>query len=148
MHGGHEVCIVTPLQISFGGEIYQELGKYFEIVINNFIVHWMAYFFPNDIDELRYMSCFPFNHYESPYSQQNELDIYRKCKNGNEDELLELNLNIESQLKFLPKMLEYANDFEDKREKKIFRYRENNSYFRLGDALTLHSMIREYHPKK
>ena len=66
---GHEVCIFTSLQIPFGGEMYQELGKYFEIVIDNFIMHWMVYFFLNDIDELRYMSCFPFNHYESLYSQ-------------------------------------------------------------------------------
>ncbi len=93
--GHNEVCIVTPLKIK--GSIYQELNKYFEVVIDNFIVHWIAYFFPDDIGELRYMSCFPFNHYESPYSQQNELNIWRECKNKIEDELIDLNINGVSQ---------------------------------------------------
>lgn len=130
------------------GGVYRELEKYFEIVIDNFIVHWIAYFFPKDTDELQYMSCFPFNHYESPYSQQNELNIYRDCKKRSEDALLDLNMNTENQLGFCPKLLHYADDFFEKREKNDFRYREDNSYFRLGDALVLHSMIREYHPQK
>lgn len=144
--GKNEVCIVTPLQ-KIRGRVFWELEQNFEVVIDNFIVHWIAYFFPHDIGELRYMSCFPFNHYESPYSQQNELNIYRECKK-NEDALLDLNINIENQLEFCPKLLHYASDFLEKKEKSDFRYREDNSYFRLGDAFVLHSMMREYHSQR
>ncbi len=129
-----------------GGEVYQELEKYFEIVTDNFIVHWMAYFFPNDIGELRYMSCFPFNHYESPYSQQNELNVYRECWSG--DKLLDVEINIEKQLSLCSRLLNYAYDFQERSEKNDFRYRKDNTYFRLGDALVLHGMLREYNSKK
>ncbi len=142
--GNNEVCIITPLQICTG--IRLELGKFFDIVIDNFIVHWMTYFIPQDIGEIGYMSCFPFNHYESPFSQHNELKIYREYIK--KAELLDLDLNIDEQRKFYPKLGSYGSDFIKLKKEKNFRYKSVNSYFSDGDAILLHSMLREWHPKK
>ena len=144
--GKNEVCIIAPLTKEIQDEVYKELKTHFDIVLDNFIVHWIAYFFPHDMGELEYMSCFPFNHYESPYSQQSELEVYRHCKNMNE--LLDLNLNLEFQIEFLPKLENYGRDFLKKMEENKFRYQSKNSYYGNGDAVLLHSVIREWHSRK
>lgn len=126
--------------------VITRLEKKFEIVIDNFIVHWMAYFIPQDIKELGYMKAFPFNHYESPFSQSTELEVFRREKNM--DTMLDIDLNVDIQLEFLSKLVIHSNDFKKRKNENRFRYRSDNTFFPDGDAVLLHSMIREWHPHR
>lgn len=141
---GGEVCIVTPLQEL--PVVYAKLEERFDKVIDNFIVHWMAYFFPNDKGEVEYMNSFPFNHYESPFAQKKELEIYKK--QNHTQSILDLNINLDAQLKLLPKLITRRYDFLKKKEENNFRYYSENSFFVEGDALLLNSIILEYHPHR
>lgn len=141
---GGMVCIVTPMQkLPY---VITRLEEKFEIVIDNFIVHWMAYFIPQDIKELRYRKAFPFNHYESPFSQSIELEVFRRQKNM--DTVLDIDLNVDIQLEFLSKLVIHSNDFKKRKNENRFRYRSDNTFFPDGDAVLLHSMIREWHPHR
>ena len=42
--GKNEVCIIAPLTKEIQDEVYKELKTHFDIVLDNFIVHWIAYF--------------------------------------------------------------------------------------------------------
>lgn len=140
----NEVCIITPRQKL--PKIYERLKEHFDIVIDNFVIHWIAYFYPRDMDELEYMKSFPFNHYESPYSQNNELEIFRRYRGANT--ISDLKINIDAQLNFLSKLAVYGCDFLEKKAENKFRYRSDNTFFNDGDAVLLHSIIREYKPHR
>lgn len=114
--------------------------------MDNFIVHWMAYFLPRDMGELEYKSCFPFNHYESPFSQSNELKIFRKYTDA--ASVSDVDMNIDAQLEFLVKLEGCGYDFIKKKAENKFRYRSENTFFHEGDAILLHSIIREWHPRR
>lgn len=140
---GEEVCIVTPMQSI--PSVTDKLRDYYEVVIDNFIVHWIAFFTPTDFDNLNYMSCFPFNHYESPFCQSREFEIFRGQKINETDHI---NLNVDQQFKFVPQLVTYGKDFSESMGEPGFRYKSDNLYFCIGDALLLHSMIRANHPKR
>ncbi|MCI9083454.1 MAG: class I SAM-dependent methyltransferase [Lachnospiraceae bacterium] len=142
-HGQNEICIVTPMQKL--PEVSAMLKEHYEIVIDNFMIHWMEYYFPKDGNEIEYTRCFPFNHYESPYCQYRELELFRQQNNL---ELLDLDLNTDVQLHFIPKLTAFANDYLSAQQKGDLRYKINNGWFGVGDAILLHSMIREYQPQR
>lgn len=146
MLGNNEVCIVTPEAPLT--EVRTELKRFFELVIDTQIIYWMKYFVPKDNDIIKYTCCFPFNHYESPYTQNSELSSYYKDLHN--DELLDIDLNIGAQQNFLPKLCQYGSEFFQMQQKigDDFRYRSNNGWFDDADAALLYSMLRENCPKK
>lgn len=139
------VCIITP--VAPLTEVREELSKHYGLVIDNSIVHWMSYFVPKkENGDLNYYWCFPFNHYESPFASEQELKKY-DLENQN-DALLGIHLNSERQEEMLPSILQYGLEFINRQSERGFRYRAENTYYNLTDAAVLHSMIRQFAPKK
>lgn len=144
--GNNEVCIVTPKAPL--DDVWTRLQQNFDMVVDIQIIYWMKYFVPKDKDIIDYSCCFPFNHYESPYVRNSELSIYNKKYHT--DEILDINLNINVQLKFLPKLCQCGSEFFKLQqiEGSDFRYKSNNGWFDDADAALLHSMLRENNPKR
>jgi predicted O-methyltransferase YrrM len=142
----NEVCIITPSHsISYAKE---QLVKHFTMVVDIQIINWLQYFIPKDTEEIEYTSCFPFNHYESPYAQNRELE-FNRLSLQNEEEINDIDLNLEYQMTFLYKLKDYYKEFLERisAEKNKMRYTPDNGWFDIADASLLHSIIMEYKPK-
>lgn len=139
------VCIITPAVPL--GEIKRVLSQYYNVIIDNSVIHWIRYFLPKEENkEINYYYCFLFNHYESPYVTERELSKYdTDTKN---DRLLGIDLNTQKQEELISSILKFGSDFIINLSKEELRYRAENMYYNLMDALVLHSMIRQFTPKK
>lgn len=140
-----EVCIVTPKEKILPEE-EEKLKSAYEIVTDMSIIYWMQYFVPKDTNILDYSRCFPFNHFESPYSSDKELEVWRVQQD--EKNIRGIDFNLEKQKAFFPILEKYATDFFNMQQKQQdnFRYKLENQTFNTSDAVLLHSMIREYKP--
>lgn len=140
------VCIITPAASLT--EVRRRLSQHYDVVISNDIVHWMQFFVPDENGKglNYYRNSFPFNHYESPYVSCTEIEIIQSEEN--EELLLDIELNRDKQLEFIPSIVRYGKEFLDKKTEEKFRYKSDNSYFNLTDALVLNSVIREFKQRK
>ncbi|MCI9141209.1 MAG: class I SAM-dependent methyltransferase [Lachnospiraceae bacterium] len=139
------VCIITPYVPL--NEIRDVLSQYYEMVIDNSIIHWIKYFIPeNENREFSYYCSFPFNHYESPYISESELKNYGEYNKN--DKLLEIDLNVKKQKELISFILQYGQEFTQKLSEGGFRYKIRNTYYNQMDAFVLHSIIRRFVPKK
>ena len=141
-----EVCIITFA--GYSQDIKGKLGEFFDTVVDYYIIRWLKYFVPKDLElMLLGNNCFPFNHYESPYPSNEEINAYISAEY---EELTGINLNIEVQKKFIFYLRKYYSDFLKlyKRNNNKVHYNPENGWFGIADALLLHSMIRVFKPNR
>ncbi len=143
------VCIVTPTKDI--ADIWNRLSTYFEVVIDMQIFDWMMYMVPDKENSI-FMDkgvLHPFNFYDSPYLSKKEWTYYENTADRWQ-EVRDVDLNIDNQKILLHNYKNYYIDFQDILYNKDLqmRYTEDNDMFSLPDALLLHSMIREYKPKR
>ena len=142
-NANNEVCIVTPLLPLT--EEKERLKECYNIVTDIFIINWMQCFTPEDTAEMDYMDCHPFNHYESPFTSNEEL---RNFKSEGMYDMAGIDLNIEGQIGFVPSYKKNSADFFQAEEDNKLRYAKGNPMYPEADAALLHSMLRENCVKK
>lgn len=146
-----EICIVTPNKMLVQEEI-EILKTKFQLVIDNIImgevINWFEYNFPICEGEMNYKESHPFNCYDSPFSTYKEKEYNKQFVDN--DKLLDIDLNIDVQKDFLPRLLKRGQEFWKKYDanNKQFRYLPGNSMFNDSDATLLHSVMMEYKPKQ
>lgn len=130
------VCIITPAVPL--GEIKRVLSQYYKLIIDNSIIYWIKYFFLKEGSKEISYYCFPFNHYEYPYVTERELSNYdTDIKN---DLLLVIDLSTQKQEVLISSILKFGSEFIKSLSQGEFRYRVDNTYYNLKDALDLRKM--------
>lgn len=132
------VCIVSPLRA-----VEKEkriLCEHFKVVIDNYIVHIIKYC----IMPTMYKSCFPFNHYESPYLSLEELDRYSDSIIVPEG----VDLNKDYQYIMMMEIARKYPEFKESLKKLGKRYTTNNNYFNWEDAVVLSTFMISFRPKR
>lgn len=88
--GNNEVCIMTV----DADEERESLSKYYSLILNMEIVYTINEFYPDVSESLDYHWAHPFNHYESPYLSEMEIENYHIPR-----EILGINLDYNRQKK-------------------------------------------------
>lgn len=106
------------------------------------------YFIPHRFKDADYKHAVPFNHYESPYADIKQLHEKEHEIFDCEKEILNIDFNVEGQLKLIQKMkdLELPN-WEAEEGKNNSRYYYHNSWFGRGSADALGFMIQIIKPR-
>lgn len=137
------ICIVTPAK---GAESeHQKLLQHFSKVVD------MKYFWqflrciPQENDTWNFENYVPFNHYESPYLNENSRE-YQYYKKNSQNELKDIELNEEGQIALLKDIGGFVENFYgDISKEKIFsRYISNNDMFDGADAALYYSFLRKF----
>lgn len=132
------VCLISTGKIE--EETFHVLIKHFRNWTDITFVNIIKYNLPNE----HFISSYPYNHYESPYLTQQEIE---KLKFQSE-ELHEINMNDKTQEKIMDILVENIPSFKKLLQKKDIHYKLNNGYYDYEDALILNSMIRLCKPKR
>lgn len=140
----NQVCIISL--VASVPEIRELLENYFDVVIDDDITRWMDYFVPEGWEGLTYEVCVPFNHYESPYPNEEDL-IYAK-RMVSEDHLVDVNLNVEKQLELAGRITPYCSEYKKWIHSGEKTRYQNNTWYGEGDAALLHGMMREFKPQR
>ena len=139
------VCIVTPAaEIA---DVVRMLKKAFHAVITDLqLIEQLKYLYPRDMKDYPYMSCKPFNHWESPYPSYEDIERF---KVKYEDRTVDgIDMKVEEQLKKLRLLKKSVNKFEDLLQKKALRYKGNNGWFNEKDAAFLYAMLLQERPRQ
>ena len=132
------VCVVSPLR--FVDKEKMMLSKHFKVVVDNYLVHMIKYCaMPTS-----YKSCFPFNHYESPYLSLEELGRYSESSTMPEG----VDLNKENQYKVMREISRRYPEFQENIRKTGKRYTTNNNYYNWEDAVVLSTFMILFNTKK
>lgn len=140
------VCIVTPAEnVEYE---YKELNEHFYTVLKMDIFVELMKYIPVKSKEWEFNNYVPFNHYESPYINQNSKEngyYERAVKN----DIKCINLNEIGQKELLKNFGQYFKDFSyDISSHEFSRYVLNNGMFDETDALIYYSFLRKFKPKK
>lgn len=143
------VCIVSPAYNI--ADIWNMVKEHFELVIDMQIFDWMRYLVPDKENSLFTNSgiLHPFNFYDSPYLSKTEWTYYEDTLDRWQ-KVEDIDFNVKNQKIRLHNFKKYYTDFQAAllADNPELRYTEENDMFSLPDALLLHSMIREYRPKR
>lgn len=143
----NEVILVTPNKAF---EIMKELEKknFKRIICVSHLINRMKYYIPHVFVKSDYSNVRPFNFYESPYPDIEEIHSKEAEIFNRNREVLGINFNISRQLELLAIMSNmesplWKNEFDSKRR----RYTYHNTWFCKGSADALYYMIRILKPQ-
>lgn len=132
------VCIVSPLRNV--DKEKEQLKKHFDMVIDNYIIHMIRYC----IMPSSYMTCFPFNPYESPYLSEEELSKYTE----DNIEPYGVNLNKDCQHEMMLEIVNMYKELKEDSQNPSNRYTVNNNFYTWEDAVVLSIFMNRFHPKR
>lgn len=141
------ICIVTPAK---GAEIErQELEKHFCTVMGIECFRELLKYIPQRNKNWDFNNYIPFNHYESPYLNENSRE-YEYYKKEQKNKVKNIQFNEEKQLQFLKSISIIGEDFyRDLSKGDVFtRYILNNGMFDEADAIVYYSFLRKFKPKQ
>lgn len=144
----HIVCLVTPA--TDVDTERQRLEKHFDTVVGMEIfgkIERLKQYSPCSKKGWGYESYAPFNRYDSPYINEENMEYaYFQRKHTKPKDV---NLNEEGQVAFGKELNLFYNDFYQDIEMGDFkRWHQNNGMFDESDAALYYSILRFFKPKK
>lgn len=137
-----EICIITP---ACGVEQEtKKLNKIFSIVLDYEIINFLHTYIPEYSDDVNYIDCHPFNHYESPYPDEVSIKSFYK---NNVCEITEIDFSEQEQYNFFIQTTHYMNEFIESL-KDNDRYNPDNLMYPILDAARYSSIIRHNKSKR
>lgn len=143
----NDTILITPDE---SAEIKKQLVK------NHFVKvycvsEWIRnrrYFMPHKFKDTDYKYAVPFNHYESPYADIKQIHEKENEIFDCEKEILNIDFNVEGQLKLLQKMKDLElPDWTEANNKTSSRYYYHNHWFGKGSADALCYMMQVIKPR-
>lgn len=131
------VCLISTDKID--SHTRTKIEAHFQICEDITFIRIIKYNIPND----RFVSSFPYNHYDSPYLSLSEIDRLKM-----NSDVMGIDLRLDYQEKFIEIIRKNQEQFDKLLKNKTIRYKENNGFYDYEDALVLNTMIQYFRPDK